>query len=595
MSTVKKTKFGILGCGVIAEIHANAIHEIEEAELVAICEKNEEKGRQFADKHGGQLYVQLEDMLQNDEIEVVCICTPSGYHAEQTLLAARAGKHVVVEKPMAIHMEDAYRMIRECKEQGVLLATIFPRRMSPAAQFVKQFIADGGLGKLSLCDAYVKIYRSQQYYDSAGWRGTWAIDGGGSMMNQGIHTVDLLQWLVGPVKSIYGRANTMLRQIEVEDTAVSLLSFHNGAMGVMEITTTVYPDLGQRLEIHGERGTLIYKEDDIELLKVNGEELEIPAFEPFQVIPDGHRLQLRDMALAVQEHRAPIIPGEEGIHALEIILGTYESSNRQSEVVLDKPHQSLKVENLQVNVYRGRRELGAAAGRQAAQAVRKRLAEQERVRIVFAAAPSQNEFLEQLCREEGLDWERITAFHMDEYIGLPQGSPQRFAEFLNSSIFDKVNPGVVHLIDGSLDAEMECHRYAELLQEAPIDFVFLGIGENGHIAFNDPPVADFADLAIIKPIVLEDACRQQQVNDGCFPELQAVPTHALTLTIPALMSASELFCMVPGLTKREAVHRTLNMPITTANPSTILRTHPSCTLYVDQDSFGESLLSVLSK
>ncbi|AJY75159.1 Gfo/Idh/MocA family protein [Paenibacillus beijingensis] len=335
MKSERTTKFAIVGCGVIAEIHAGAIHDIEEAELVAVCETDPVKGRQFADKHGGKLYGRLEEMLQDNEIEVVCICTPSGLHAEQTILAARAGKHVLVEKPMAILLDDAHLMIREYREHKVLLGTIFPRRMSPAAQFLKKWIADGGLGKLSLCDAYVKIFRSQQYYDSAGWRGTWAFDGGGAMMNQGIHTVDLLQWLVGPVKTIYGRANTLLRQIEVEDTAVSLLGFHNGAMGVLEITTTAFPDFGQRVEIHGERGSVIYKEDSIELLKVDGEEVQIPAFEPFNVIPDGHRIQIRDMALAVQENREPIVPGEEGIHALEIILGTYESSKRQSEVVLN--------------------------------------------------------------------------------------------------------------------------------------------------------------------------------------------------------------------------------------------------------------------
>lgn len=328
------TKFAILGCGVIAEVHANAIRGIKEAELIAVCDTDLLKGQSFAHKYGAEFYPQLERMLQNEQIDVVCICTPSGFHAEQTILAAKAGKHVVAEKPMAIRLDDAHRMIRECKERGVLLATIFPRRMSPVAQFVKQFIEGGGLGKLCLCDAYVKIYRSQQYYDSAGWRGTWAIDGGGAMMNQGIHTVDLLQWLVGPVRSIYGRAGTMLRTIEVEDTAVSLLSFRNGAMGVLEMTTTVYPDLGQRLEIHGEKGSIIIKEDDIELLKVEGQEIQLPVFEPFKVIPDGHRIQLRDMALAVQEKRTPIVPGEEGIHALEIILGTYESSKRQSEVFL---------------------------------------------------------------------------------------------------------------------------------------------------------------------------------------------------------------------------------------------------------------------
>ncbi|MDF2962257.1 MAG: glucosamine-6-phosphate deaminase [Paenibacillus sp.] len=250
-----------------------------------------------------------------------------------------------------------------------------------------------------------------------------------------------------------------------------------------------------------------------------------------------------------------------------------------------EPEQSMTVDNLKVRVYSGRRELGTAAGRDAAEAVRIRLKEKAEVRIIFAAAPSQNEFLEQLSREEGIDWKRITAFHMDEYIGLPEGSPLRFSEFLKRSVFDKVSPGTVHLIDGSPEEE-ECRRYSQLLKEAPIDFVFLGIGENGHIAFNDPPVADFADPAAVKAILLEEACRQQQVNDGCFPDLDSVPTHALTLTIPILMSAEQLFCMVPGPTKRTAVRNTLQDPVSPACPATILRKHPNCTLYADKESFG---------
>lgn len=255
--------------------------------------------------------------------------------------------------------------------------------------------------------------------------------------------------------------------------------------------------------------------------------------------------------------------------------------------LITKPEETLTVDNLNVRVYSDRRQLGTAAGREAAEAIRNRLNEKKHVRIVFAAAPSQNEFLEQLRQEEGIDWKRITAFHMDEYIGLPQGSPQRFSEFLKRGIFEQVFPGTVHLIDGSEGVEAECRRYAELLLEARIDFVFLGIGENGHIAFNDPPEADFADPETVKAILLEEACRQQQVNDGCFPTMDAVPTHAMTLTIPALMSAAQLFCMVPGPTKRQAVSDSLKMLISTACPATILRTHPNCTLYVDRESFGE--------
>lgn len=334
MSGFNPVRFAIVGCGVIAETHAAGIAAVEEAELAAVCDSDTAKGRAFAEKHGAMFYERLEDLLADPRIEVVNICTPSGLHPEQTMLAARAGKHVICEKPMAIALEDAHRMIRVCREQGVKLATVFPRRMSPAARFLQRWLADGGLGRLTLCDAYVKIYRSQQYYDSAGWRGTWAMDGGGAMMNQGIHTVDLLQWLVGPVESIYGRAEALQRTIEVEDTAVSLLRFRGGAMGVMEMTTAAYPDQGQRLEIHGEKGTAIYKEDDIALLEVLGGRPELPAFEPFRVIPDGHRMQIRDMALAVREDREPVVTGEEGVHALEIILGTYESSQRRAEIVI---------------------------------------------------------------------------------------------------------------------------------------------------------------------------------------------------------------------------------------------------------------------
>lgn len=252
-----------------------------------------------------------------------------------------------------------------------------------------------------------------------------------------------------------------------------------------------------------------------------------------------------------------------------------------------QPVKAESVDLLKVNVYANRRDLGVAAGRAAAATIRSLLGERVGfVRIVFAAAPSQNEFLETLASEPGIDWSRIAAFHMDEYIGLPSDAPQKFGRFLSERLFDKVKPGRVHLIDSSNSIEAECKRYGDLIREAPIDIVCLGIGENGHLAFNDPPVADFSDPETIKAVELDEACRRQQVNDGCFAQLDDVPTHALTLTIPTLMSASRLFCMVPGPTKLQAVRRTLNGPISTECPSTVLRRHPACTLYVDRDSYG---------
>ena len=245
-----------------------------------------------------------------------------------------------------------------------------------------------------------------------------------------------------------------------------------------------------------------------------------------------------------------------------------------------------KVDHMEYRVYESRREMGEAACRDMVRMLKELLAAKDRVRMVFAAAPSQNEFLEALIRTEGIDWSRVEAFHMDEYIGLPEEAPQRFGRFLSERLFDKVRPGRVELVNSANGAEAECVRYSAMLREAPVDIVCLGIGENGHIAFNDPPVADFDDPAWVKPVELEEACRVQQVNDGCFTRLEEVPTHALTLTVPALMSGANLFCIVPGPTKREAVNRTLEGPVSTACPATIMRRHPACTLYLDKDSYG---------
>jgi glucosamine-6-phosphate deaminase len=247
---------------------------------------------------------------------------------------------------------------------------------------------------------------------------------------------------------------------------------------------------------------------------------------------------------------------------------------------------SFVVERLTVRSFADRRMLGDSAGADVASAVRQLQATKPMLRMVFAAAPSQNETLAALVRAPGIDWSRITAFHMDEYVGLPGDAPQAFGRFLRDRLFDRVRPAFVHLIDGNNDPTAECRRYADLLRAGPIDVVCLGIGENGHLAFNDPPVADFDDPAAIKMVELETACRQQQVNDGCFASLSDVPTHALTLTIPTLMSGARLFCAVPGPTKQQAVGRTLSGPISTECPSTVLRRHPDCTLYVDRESYG---------
>lgn len=235
-------------------------------------------------------------------------------------------------------------------------------------------------------------------------------------------------------------------------------------------------------------------------------------------------------------------------------------------------------------IFATRQEMGTAAANAAADFLRRSLSEQEIVRVIFAAAPSQNEMLSALVKAEGIDWNRVEAFHMDEYIGLDAAAPQRFAKFLNDRLFTRLPFRAVHLIEPESSEPVK--HYEQLLKAASIDLVCLGIGENGHIAFNDPPVADFADPHWVKVVDLDDSCRQQQVNDGCFPTFDDVPKQAITLTIPALLSGRRLICTVPGLTKRQAVYRTLNDPISTACPATVLRNHASCTLFLDKDSAG---------
>lgn len=244
-----------------------------------------------------------------------------------------------------------------------------------------------------------------------------------------------------------------------------------------------------------------------------------------------------------------------------------------------------QVDKLRVEIYSSRLLLGLAAASDVGASMKDLLSTKAHVSMVFAAAPSQNEFLAALAAQQGIDWSHVVAFHMDEYIGLPATAVQRFGYFLAERLFDRVKPGVVHYLDGNAsDLEKECQRYAQLLRQNPPDIVCLGIGENGHIAFNDPGVADFADPELVKVVELDERCRLQQVHDGCFPDIESVPKRAITMTIPALMSGKFLHCVVPGRMKAEAVKSTLHGPITPDCPASILRRHDHAILYLDVDS-----------
>ncbi len=263
--------------------------------------------------------------------------------------------------------------------------------------------------------------------------------------------------------------------------------------------------------------------------------------------------------------------------------------------------KSLTVDRLTVEIYRERKLMGQAVASAVAEKMKELLTQKTNLNMIFAAAPSQNEFLKALGNIPGIDWPRVNAFHMDEYLGLTSEAPQRFGVFLRERLFNRVKPGNVYYLvnddpnltgkpSPAIQAEAiktECVRYTRLLRDNPVDIVCMGIGENGHIAFNDPPLADFNDPNLLKPVQLDERSRIQQVHDGCFASLDEVPTHALTLTIPALTAAKYIYCIVPSLHKREAVHRTLRGPITPDCPATILRNHSQARLYLDHDSAGD--------
>lgn len=250
-----------------------------------------------------------------------------------------------------------------------------------------------------------------------------------------------------------------------------------------------------------------------------------------------------------------------------------------------KPMNTAKIGKLAVELYRTREDMGRSAGKAVVEKMRELLSQKESISMVFAAAPSQNEFLDTLVREKRIDWSRVIAFHLDEYIGLPEGASQRFSMWLDEHIYNIVKPGTIYYIgEGEGSPQEKCRRYSELLKDCPIDIACIGIGENGHIAFNDPPVADFNDPYLVKVVELDETCRMQQVHDGCFLSLADVPTQAATMTIPAIMSAAWLYCIVPGSSKGQAVKNTVEGEINTKCPASILRTHDHVRLFLDPDS-----------
>ena len=249
------------------------------------------------------------------------------------------------------------------------------------------------------------------------------------------------------------------------------------------------------------------------------------------------------------------------------------------------PEKTLVAGNLQVKIFADRATLGRAAAFQAVSSLKQAIRENGTARAIFAAAPSQNELLAALSDDGSVDWQKVIAFHLDEYLGLAGNAPQSFQTYLKEHLFDRVQPGVVNFLQGvTADPDAEAGRYSNLLAETSLDLACIGIGENGHIAFNDPPFADFNDPQKVRIVDLDEISRVQQVHDGCFPSLETVPKQALTVTIPAIFAARTIVCVVPGPTKAQAVFDSLNGPVTPLCPASILREHPAAQLFIDRAS-----------
>ena len=346
-----KVQFGIIGCGAIANIHAMAIKAIENAELKAVADVNIDNARKFAERHNiKEYYSDYRELLKDRDIDIVNICTPSGLREDVAIASARAGKHIIAEKPVEVTVEKIDRIIAECKRHNVALAGIFNYRYNKNYRIIYDTIQKGRFGRLILGDVYIKWYRDKEYYTSSGWRGTWKFDGGGALMNQSIHFIDLLQWYMGPVESVKAyTAQAVHRYIETEDLGIAIVKFKNGALGVIEGSTAIYPGLYDRVEIHGENGSVLIEDSRIARWEFRDQEpldqkiieekgLEIfdlgSSRDPMEIPYELHKREIEDIINSLKEGKNPSIDGYEARKAVEIITAIYRAGETGEEVRL---------------------------------------------------------------------------------------------------------------------------------------------------------------------------------------------------------------------------------------------------------------------
>jgi predicted dehydrogenase len=338
--TERKVRVGLIGCGKIAQTHAKALSALEEANFVACCDRDEPRARELAATYGvPNVYADAVEMLNSGTIEAVCVCTPHPLHEPMVVAAAAAGVHVICEKPIAISLEQADNMVEAAEEAGVKFGVIFQRRFWPAAKRIRAAIDEGRLGTLTLGECSAQIWRPREYFESDPWRGKWATEGGGVLMNQAVHAIDQFLWYMGDPVEVVGRYATLKHgdYIDVEDTAVATVMFENGALGTIQASSTFNPNFGFRVAIHGDSGAVVSVWENPEgqqgvndLWTFPGEEEQRATWEAedrgHSGFPGFHALQIQDFLQAVRDDRAPAVTGRDALKSLEVILAIYESS-----------------------------------------------------------------------------------------------------------------------------------------------------------------------------------------------------------------------------------------------------------------------------
>jgi predicted dehydrogenase len=336
---MNELRLAILGAGNIASVHAQAIDAVDGARLVLVSDAGSGRGRDLAERYGARYAADAHAVVADPEVDGVVVTTPSGLHADAVVAAAERGKHALVEKPLDVRLDRCDAMIEAARRNGTVLAGVFQNRFAPGVTRAREAVRAGRLGRLVLANAAVPWHRPEAYYAGDGWRGTWRLDGGGALMNQGIHTVDLLQQLAGPLAALSAATVARVHAIEVEDTAVASLRFVDGALGTLHATTASWPGAPARVELYGEKGSVVLEDGRIAMWRVAGGDpaeeralLELDAgggsgsADPMAIGIERHRLQMEDFVAAVRTGRAPAVPGAEARRAVEIVLAVYASA-----------------------------------------------------------------------------------------------------------------------------------------------------------------------------------------------------------------------------------------------------------------------------